>query len=227
MLRRFEQSWLSTQFNEFESIQEAVFESLKKAILAKHFSLGERLFEQQLAEIYSVSRTPIRQALKKLKREGLVEYVEKQGIIVSYLTYKDVEEIFRLRNVIENLLLGYAIKNANQKHLDRIYCEIQTSEELYELGQLSKVKVSFENLHKYIAELADMPRTAMMLDQLMSCMSRFREVSLEHPNRGADAIQEHYRIVYALRKQKVSEVQQQNRLHLNNAKEIIMLCSFN
>ena len=82
MTKILEKIRLSTEFETFHTIQDAVYESLRKAILNRELPMGERLIEKHLAEAFCVSRTPVRQALKKLGDEGLVDFAGRQGVIV-------------------------------------------------------------------------------------------------------------------------------------------------
>ena len=96
----------------------------------------------------------------------------------------------------------------------------------YSKGEFGALKASFAALHSLLVETARMPRTAMMLEQIVDYLNQFRTISIAHPSRCQMAIDEHERIVHALWNQKVREAVEQNSLHLKGAKEI-MLCTIN
>lgn len=224
MIKSFDEIRLNTEFNTFHTIQEAIYESLRKAILNRQLPVGERLVEKHLAEAFCVSRTPVRKALKKLGDEGLVEFAGRQGVTVSHLTKADVLEIFKLRDAFEGLILEAVCKNADNLLIERLINEVKNSQLRYEKGDIRRVKHSFEKLHTMLVETAQMPRTAMMLVQMVDYLEQFRSIAVSHPDRCMEAIQEHERIVYALSHYEIKEAQKQNKVHLHNAREI-MLCS--
>ena len=91
------------KFDGHKPIREKVFLSLREAILKGYLKSGERLVEKELAEKMGVSRTPIREALRKLDLEGLVLYTPRKGVIVAGVSAKDALEIYPVRAVLEGL----------------------------------------------------------------------------------------------------------------------------
>ena len=83
---------------ESRPIREIAYEVLKHAIITGEIPAGERIVETEYADRLHISRTPLREALRKLERDGLVEYVQRRGVIVRAFTIADVEEIYTIRN---------------------------------------------------------------------------------------------------------------------------------
>ena len=90
---------------ESRPIREIAYEVLKKAIITGEIPAGERIVETDYADRLHISRTPLREALRKLERDGLVEYVMRRGVIVHSFTAEDVEQIYTIRNCLEMLIL--------------------------------------------------------------------------------------------------------------------------
>ena len=90
---------------ESRPIREIAYEMLKHAIITGEIPAGERIVETDYAERLHISRTPLREALRKLERDGLVEYVMRRGVVVRAFTIADVEEIYTIRNALEMLTL--------------------------------------------------------------------------------------------------------------------------
>ena len=88
---------------ESRPIREIAYEVLKHAIITGEIPAGERIVETDYAERLHISRTPLREALRKLERDGLVEYVLRRGVVVRAFTIADVEEIYTIRNALEML----------------------------------------------------------------------------------------------------------------------------
>ncbi|MEJ2099349.1 MAG: GntR family transcriptional regulator [Desulfobacterales bacterium] len=99
-------------FQERKSLGEHVFESLKQAIIRGKISANEWLVESHIAETLGISRTPVREAIHKLEREGLIERQPRGGFTVLGLNRNDIEETFGLRSLLE----GYAARLAAVKH---------------------------------------------------------------------------------------------------------------
>ena len=91
---------------ESKPIREVAYETLKNAIVTGEIPAGSRIVETEYAERMHISRTPLREALRKLERDGLVEYVVRRGVVVRAFTIADVEEIYTIRNALEMLPLS-------------------------------------------------------------------------------------------------------------------------
>ena len=90
---------------ESKPIREIAYETLKHAIITGQIPAGARIVETEYADKLHISRTPLREALRKLERDGLVEYVLRRGVVVRAFTIADVEEIYTIRNALEMLTL--------------------------------------------------------------------------------------------------------------------------
>ena len=94
---------------ESKPIREIAYETLKHAIITGDLPAGSRIVETDYAERMHISRTPLREALRKLERDGLVEYMLRRGVIVRAFTIADVEEIYTIRNCLEMITLPAAL----------------------------------------------------------------------------------------------------------------------
>ena len=102
---------------ESRPIREIAYDVLKKAIITGEIPAGERIVETEYADRLHISRTPLREALRKLERDGLVEYVMRRGVIVHAFTTEDVDQIYTIRNSLEMLTLPYIIENATAEDI--------------------------------------------------------------------------------------------------------------
>ena len=102
---------------ESKPIREIAYEVLKKAIISGEIPAGERIVETDYADRLHISRTPLREALRKLERDGLVEYVMRRGVVVRAFTIDDVREIYMIRNALEMLTLPAIIEKATKEGL--------------------------------------------------------------------------------------------------------------
>ena len=94
--------------NEYLPLRDVVFNTLRQAILKGELAPGERLMEIQLAEKLGVSRTPIREAIRKLEKEGLVTIEPRKGAYASDISIKDMVDVLEVRQYLESLAAGMA-----------------------------------------------------------------------------------------------------------------------
>ena len=97
---------------------EYVAETLSENILEGNFKGGERLVETDLQKQFSISRSPIREAFRKLEKEGLVDILPRKGTFVRFITRKDIKENFPVRSILEGLAARLAYENMNEEILD-------------------------------------------------------------------------------------------------------------
>ncbi|HBQ86706.1 MAG TPA: hypothetical protein DD811_09550, partial [Syntrophomonas sp.] len=97
-----------------------VYHYLRNAILEERLKPGQRIIERKVADKLSVSRTPVREAIRKLEQEGLVNYVPNRGAIVASLSATDVWEIYTIRSVLEGLAVRLAAQHLNSADMAEI-----------------------------------------------------------------------------------------------------------
>ena len=102
------------------SLRAKVFKEIEKAILDGIFSPGDNLIEQKLSNELGVSRTPVREALRQLELEGLVETIPNKGAVVIGVTQKDIDDIYTIRMHIEGLAAGWAATNITDEELQEL-----------------------------------------------------------------------------------------------------------
>ena len=98
---------LKMSANEYLPLRDVVFKTLREAILKGNLAPGERLMEIQLANQLGVSRTPIREAIRKLELEGLVIMIPRRGAEVARITEKDLRDVLEVRASLEELAIGW------------------------------------------------------------------------------------------------------------------------
>ena len=102
--------------NEYLPLRDVVFHTLRNAILKGELQPGERLMEIQLAQKLGVSRTPVREALRKLELEGLVLMMPRKGAVVADITIQDLEDVLEVRTALEELAVQKACDTITEEH---------------------------------------------------------------------------------------------------------------
>lgn len=206
------------------TIRGQVYELLKEAICNGEFEGGQWLQEKELAEQYSVSRSPVREALRQLSADGLVIEVPNKGVFVREFTPKDIEEIFDLRVLMEN----YAIDKIDEHLTDSICTQLKDCmkivEEAYEKGELSSYISTDAMLHDLIIKLSGNDFLAIAYERVHIMIQQFRSFSLmDNPQRFQESIEEHRDIVKYILDNQPEKAKEINSYHLRLAKEQIIL----
>lgn len=164
------------------SREESATEALRDAILRGDLKPGRRLGQVELSEELGVSRIPLRDALRRLEGEGLVEIYGRRGARVSSLTHKDVAEIYEMRILLESTCARRAIEaldDEGAEHLIRLSEEMDRTSEDPEAGRLAR-----RNFYGELYARADLPRMRATVLQLRAMVHRYHVLtdSGEHPN---------------------------------------------
>ena len=106
--------------NEYMPLRDVVFHTLRQAILKGEMEPGERLMEIQLAKKLGVSRTPIREAIRKLELEGLVTMIPRRGAEVAGITEKSLRDVLEVRRALEDLAVELAVERMDADDIERL-----------------------------------------------------------------------------------------------------------
>jgi len=204
------------------SLADQVFEKLENDIIVGVYSRGEIITELKLAEQLGVSRTPIREALRRLEHERLISDSAK-GSVVLGITKEDLIDIMTIRIQVEGLAAYYASENLDDAGIERLN-HIKELQEFYyskrDIGNLRKIDDQF---HYAVYELC---RHNVLQDTLLPLhrkTQRFRRISIEDPNRLPLSVQEHGLIYEALVARDSELAAKRMEEHIRNAKENMIM----
>lgn len=164
------------------SVEESVTEALRDAILRGELKPGHRLAQVELSEELGVSRIPLRDALRRLEAEGLVEIDGRRGARVSSLSPGDVEEIYAMRKLLESECARRAIEGLNDGQAERL---IELSNEMDRTADDPvRGAASRKNFYAELYALADRPRMRATILQLRALVQRYHLLtdSSGHPH---------------------------------------------
>jgi len=117
--------------NDFKTVREVLFERLRGLILSGYYRSWQKLREEELARQFGVSRTPVREALRKLESEGLVHYLPHRGVVVNQISRDDLVEIYPVRAVLEGLAARLAAQHRTAQELEALRALQRQMEALY------------------------------------------------------------------------------------------------
>jgi DNA-binding GntR family transcriptional regulator len=204
------------------SLGQSVFENLKKAIVKGDLTPDSRVVESRVADALGISRTPVREAIHKLEREGLVRQGPKGGFFVAGLTPEDMEETFGIRSVLES----YAAKLAAIRHLEGELRPLEEKLEAYQesldrgdLDALPKINTEF---HDLLYGLSRSQKLIKMINDLRDHIYRFRLVILKIEEMAKLSNEDHRLMLKAIRGRDVEGVERLVREHILRGQDIVL-----
>lgn len=210
------------QLENYKPLREIVFETLRKAILDGTLKPGERLMEVQMAEDMGVSRTPVREAIRKLELEGLVLMIPRKGAYVSGISSKDIADVFEVRASLESLAAGLAAERIGEEELEalnRMMVQVTINSEL---GDMEKLVQSDTDFHEQIYRASRNLRLVQIIHNLRDQIQRFRSASLAHPGRIKETLEEHKNLLEAISQRDIVAARRLAQEHIENAESSIM-----
>jgi len=180
---------------ESKPIREIAYETLKHAIITGDLPAGSRIVETEYAERMHISRTPLREALRKLERDGLVEYMLRRGVIVRAFTIADVEEIYTIRNCLEMLTLPAIIQNATPEDILRLRTILAEMDPLTERGDAAALSPAARRFHSELTAISGLKRTIRAIEGQDEYISRFSALAIAKESRRSAAHEEHHQLV--------------------------------
>ena len=198
------------------SIAEAVFNSIEKDILDGRLTSGEILTELKLCEMLNVSRTPVREALKRLRQEGMVKESGKGAVVIG-ITQKDIEDIYLVRLSLEGVACEMCCANISQEGIK----ELENTLELQEFYIMKNNTENARNLdnefHRKIYEYSQSRIICDILTDLHRKSQRFRLASMQDPVRSEEVIEEHRAILTAIKHKDGNNAKRLITQHISNA----------
>ena len=217
-----EDSNFQVTMSEYLPLRDVVFNTLRHAILKGELEPGERLMEIALAQKLGVSRTPIREAIRKLELEGLVVMVPRKGAEVADITEKDLRDVLEVRTALEELSIELAMKNMNDddcKQLTEANKLFAKDSEGDDLIKIAEADVAF---HELIYMATGNKRLIQMINNLREQMYRYRLEYIKDKRTHARLVDEHNRIIDAMVKNDVAAAKASIKLHVENQEENIL-----
>lgn len=209
-----------------KKIREKVYEYLREEILNGNIKAGDRLVESDLAARIGTSRTPVREALHTLEREGLVESLHRVGYAVCPISEVEVTELCAIRLSLESLALRWAL-NKNPAELARTMKEnLAQCEKQLAAGDLKGFVEMDAQFHDLISRIADSSRLMEMTNSIRRYMLRYRIHSIYTDENVRRAIAGHRSVLEAIESGDKRAAQRALRAHIKQSKKDILYFSF-
>lgn len=204
---------------ESKPIREIAYETLKHAIITGELPAGSRIVETEYAERMHISRTPLREALRKLERDGLVEYMLRRGVVVRAFTLADVEEIYTIRNALEMLTLPAIIKNATAEDIRRLRAILDEMDPLDANNDVAALAPRARKFHSELTAFSGLKRTIRAIEGQDEYITRFSALAIAKENRRSAAHAEHHQLMDLVEARDLEGFTALMRKHIERSKQ--------
>ena len=214
------------KMDQFLPLRDVVFNTLRQAILTGELKPGERLMEIHLADQLGVSRTPIREAIRKLELEGLVTMIPRRGAEVAQITEKSMNDVLEVRRAVDALCVELACERIKGEELERlgVACDAFAREAMKPEKE-KDVKLLAEKdvaLHDIIVQATGNQRLIQLVNNLSEQMYRYRFEYLKDFSQHAKLVEEHRVIYESIVKKECETACEAAKLHIDNQKKAII-----
>ncbi len=213
---------LSMQMNEFLPLRDVVFNTLRQAILTGELKPGERLMEIHLANKLGVSRTPIREAIRKLELEGLVTMIPRRGAEVAQITEKSMNDVLEVRRALDALCVELACERITPEDTERLKLACEAFETAVKTRDIKQIARADVELHDIIVQATGNQRLIQLINNLSEQMYRYRFEYIKDISQHQCLIDEHRMIYEAIVKNDKEAASQAAHVHIDNQKKAII-----
>ena len=207
---------LKVTMNEYLPLRDVVFNTLRQAILKGELEPGERLMEIQLAERLGVSRTPVREAIRKLELEGLVLMIPRKGAEVAKISASSLRDVLEGRRALEELAIELACQRMSEEEVGNLQKAQEDFKKAIAEGDAMKIAETDEHYHDVIYEGTQNAKLIQMLNNLREQMYRYRLEYIKDEDKRKILVLEHEKILKTVRERKVAEAKEAVREHIDN-----------
>lgn len=208
--------------DEFLPLRDVVFNTLRQAILTGELKPGERLMEIHLANQLGVSRTPIREAIRKLELEGLVIMIPRRGAEVAQITEKSLKDVLEVRKALDALCVELACDRITEEEKQNLKKACDDFEQATITGDATTIAAADVALHDIIVEATGNKRLIQLINNLSEQMYRYRFEYIKDEQQHTNLVEEHRMIYESIIKQDKGKAAEAAKLHIDNQEKSII-----
>ena len=208
--------------DEYLPLRDVVFNTLRQAILTGEMKPGERLMEIHLANKLGVSRTPIREAIRKLELEGLVIMIPRRGAEVAQITWKNLKDVLEVRRAIDVLAIELACDRMSAEELDELYQACEAFKEATKTQDARVIAKADVALHDLIVKSTRNDRLMQLVNTLSEQMYRYRFEYIKDVSQHEKLVQEHNDMYQSILNKNKELAAEAVRKHIDNQEEAII-----
>ncbi len=200
---------------DYKPLGEVVFENLRDAILTGKLAPGARLMEIQLAETLGVSRTPVREAMKRLEQEDFIEVVPRKGAYVKELNIKDIFDVLELRYLLEGFAAQYAAQNMTAFDIKTMQKSLDDFERAVNDQDKTALIESDSTFHDTIYSVSKNAKLKETIRNLQEQFYRFRTIYFNEYTNYQEIIDGHRQILAAIESRDGERAKQIVQAHID------------
>ncbi len=212
----------TVNMDEFLPLRDVVFNTLRRAILTGELKPGERLMEIHLANRLGVSRTPIREAIRKLELEGLVTMIPRRGAEVAQITEKSLQDVLEVRRALDALCAELACDRITAEGKTALKKACDSFEEATKTGEIVAIAAADVALHDIIVQATGNQRLIQLINNLSEQMYRYRFEYIKDESGHENLVNEHRMIYESIMKGDKENAAAAARLHIDNQENSII-----
>ncbi|HIZ39043.1 MAG TPA: GntR family transcriptional regulator [Candidatus Anaerobutyricum stercoris] len=213
------QDHLKDTMNEYLPLRDVVFNTLRRAIITGEFAPGERLMEISLANRLGVSRTPVREAIRKLELEGLVIMIPRKGAQVAKITEKSLRDVIEIRCVLEEFAASLACERITEEGKEKLKESHRQFVEAAQTNDIIDIVEKDEQFHDAIFQATCNDRLITIINNLREQFYRYRMEYVKDIEQHSVLVTEHEQLLHAIFNQDSETAKQIMRTHLKNQQE--------
>lgn len=203
-------------------IRDIAYETLKQAIITGELPAGSRIVETVYANKLHISRTPLREAFRKLELDGLVSYEVRRGVVVRAFTIDDIEEIFTIRNALMLLITPSVMANMTDEHIASLRDIVSQMDVAQEAGDAEALATLNRQFHRTIEHISDKRRILRVIDSQEEYIMRFAAMSIASVVRRSNAHKEHHQMLQLLIARDHQGYDELSQHHLEESKQVCL-----
>lgn len=210
------------KMDEFLPLRDVVFNTLRQAILTGELKPGERLMEIHLADKLGVSRTPIREAIRKLELEGLVTMIPRRGAEVAQITEKSMSDVLEVRRAMDALSVELACDRITDEELAGLKQACDNFEQMVKAKDVKQIAEADVKLHDIIVQATGNRRLVQLVNNLAEQMYRYRFEYIKDFSQHERLIEEHRIIYESIVEKDKKTASEAAKIHIDNQEKAIM-----
>jgi len=195
-------------------LREQVYRKLKESILNVMLEPNKRLIEEKLAAEMGTSRTPVREAIQKLEKEGLIHKLPRGGFAVNVIADEDIEEVFGVRSVLEGYAGYLATLRATEEDLRAMESIVKRQEICLDNGETDEIIRLNTDFHDILYACAKSKKLIAIINDLRDFIFRYRILILRYEGMATIAIQDHKDMIALMKAKNARQVEKLVRKHI-------------
>lgn len=206
------------------SLRGRVYESIREDILSGRYQQNTELKETAIGMELGVSRTPVREALRQLELEGLVNIIPNRGAYVNMITAKDVQDIYTIRSMLEGICARWATEYITKEQLEALEETLCLSEYHTKKGNYEKLYELDSQFHEQLYSASNSRILNHVLSDFHDYVKRVRKATLASQGRSVKSTGEHRAIFEAVRARDADQAEELAKEHVKHTIECIQVC---